>query len=281
MYEISEIIKGKKLSRQQRKLSEFFSKNSERAAFMTAARVSKETGVSEATVVRFAAALGFSGYTDFQRALREEAKGKLNSVKRMEIVSEKIGGSDVLKNVLKSDMAQLEKTRELIDKSEFSRAVEALISAKNIYIVGMRSCAALASFVGFYFNMMFENVKIISGNSAESITEKMIRTGSGDVVFGISFPRYSASVVKAVSFAKERGATVVTLTDGKNSPVANFSDIILTASSEMESFADSLVAPMSIINALILAVGYKKKTELSKTFEELEEVLKQQEVYDL
>lgn len=280
MYEITELIKGKKLSRQQKKLADFFIQNSEKAAFMTAAKVSKETGVSEPTVVRFAAALGFSGYTVFQKALREEAKGKLNAVLRMEIVSEKIGDTDVLKNVLKSDMAQLEKTRELIDKDEFSKAVEALISAKNIYIVGMRSCAALASFAGFYFNMIFENVKVISGNSAESITEKMIRIGTGDVVLGISFPRYSASVVKAVSFAKERGATVVTLTDGKNSPVAKFSDMLLTASSEMESFADSLVAPMSIINALILAVGYKKKTELSKTFAELEEVLEQQEVYD-
>ncbi len=282
MKSVIEIIdeKQNELSKQQKKLGSFFKENAERAAYMTAARVSKETGISEATVVRFAANLGFSGYQAFLKSLREDSKGKLNSIKRMEIVSEKLREEDVLKNVLKSDMAQLEKTKENIDISQFQKAVEYLARAKTVYVVGMRSSASLASFMGFYFNMLFENVKVISGNSAESITEKMIRIGEGDVVVGISFPRYSASAVKALQFAKSRGADIISITDSENSPIVRYASCSVFASCEMDSFADSLVAPLSVINALILAICYKKKTELSKVFEDLEREIEQQEVYD-
>ena len=247
---------------------------------MTAAKVAKETLVSEATVVRFAAFLGFSGYQAFLKAMREDAKGKLNSIKRMQIVSEKFGEDDILKNVLKSDMIQIEKTKEMVDLAEFRRAVDYLVEAKTVYIVGMRSSASLASFMGFYFNMLFENVKVVIGNSAESITEKMIRIKEGDTVLGISFPRYSSSAVKALGFAKERGANIICLTDNENSPIVKYASCSLYASSGMDSFADSLVAPLSIINAMILAVCYKKKTELGEIFEDLEREIEQQEVYD-
>lgn len=268
------------LSKQQKKLGEFFIKNYERAAFMTAARVAAETGVSEATVVRFASFLGYEGYPDFQKAIKEDAKSRMNSIKRMEIVSEKIKEDDVLKNVLKSDMAQIEKTIDRIDTVQFHEAIDKIVNAKNIYIVGMRSSATLAAFMGFYFNMMFENVRVISGNSAEGVIEKMIRIDDKDVVIGISFPRYSASVIKALDFAKKRGSKIISITDSVNSPIVKYSECNLLASSEMDSFADSLVAPMSVINALILAIGYKKKTELERVFSDIEEVLEQQEVYD-
>lgn len=269
------------LSKQQKKLGIFFKENPERSAFMTAAKVAKEAGVSEATVVRFAAALGFSGYQAFLMAMREETKGKLNSIKRMEIVSEKVGQEDILKNVLKSDMMQIEKTLGLIDSKEFQKAIDYLVNAKTVYILALRSSAALANFMGFYFNMLFENVKVISGNSAEGITEKMIRIDENDVVVGISFPRYSASVVRGVQFAKSKAANIIAITDNENSPIVKFSDCCLFAKSEMDSFADSLVAPLSIINAIILAIGYKKKEELEQVFLDIEHEIEQQEVYDL
>ena len=269
------------LSKQQKKLGSFFKENPERSAFMTAAKVAKEAGVSEATVVRFAAALGFSGYQAFLAAMREETKGKLNSIKRMEIVSEKVGQEDILKNVLKSDMMQIEKTLGLIDSKEFQKAIDYLVNAKTVYILALRSSAALANFMGFYFNMLFENVKVISGNSAEGITEKMIRINESDVVVGISFPRYSASVVRGVQFAKSKAANIIAITDNENSPIVKFSDCCLFAKSEMDSFADSLVAPLSIINAIILAIGYKKKEELEQVFLDIEHEIEQQEVYDL
>lgn len=279
---VIEIIDSKweDLSKQQKKLGNFFRENFERAAFMTAAKVAKETGVSEPTVVRFAAFLGFSGYQAFLKSMREDAKGKLNSIKRMQIVSEKFREEDILKNVLKSDMMQIEKTIERIDYKEFQKAVDCLTNAKTIYILGLRSSASLASFMGFYFNMLFENVKVISGDTAEGITEKMIRIDSSDAVVGISFPRYSASAVRGLSFAKSRGAEIIAITDSENSPIAKYASCSLFARSEMDSFADSLVAPLSIINAIILAIGYKKKEELSEVFEDLEREIEQQEVYD-
>ena len=279
---VIEIIDSKwgVLSKQQKKLGNFFRENFERAGFMTAAKVAKETGVSEPTVVRFAAHLGFSGYQAFLKVMREDAKGKLNSIKRMQIVSEKFREEDILKNVLKSDMMQIEKTIDRIDYTEFQKAVDYLTKAKTIYVLGLRSSASLASFMGFYFNMLFENVKVISGDTAEGITEKMIRIGDADAVVGISFPRYSASVVRGLSFAKSRGADIIAITDSENSPIVKYASCSLFARSEMDSFADSLVAPLSIINAIILAIGYKKKTELSEVFEDLEREIEQQEVYD-
>ena len=280
---VTQIIneKWRDLSKQQKKLGNFFKENPERAAFMTAARVAKEAGVSEATVVRFAASLGFSGYQAFLKAMREETKGKLNSIKRMQIVSEKFRQQDILKNVLKADVVQIEKTLEFIDNKEFQKAIDYLIGAKTVYILALRSSAALAHFMGFYFNMLFENVKVISGNSAEGITEKMIRISEKDVVVGISFPRYSASVVGALQFAKSKKANVIAITDNENSPIVKYSDCCLFAKSEMDSFADSLVAPMSIINAIILAIGYRKKDELEQVFLDIEHEIEQQEVYDL
>lgn len=280
---VTQIIneKWRDLSKQQKKLGNFFKENPEHAAFMTAARVAKETGVSEATVVRFAASLGFSGYQSFLKAMREETKGKLNSIKRMQIVSEKFRQEDILKNVLKADVVQIEKTLEFIDNKEFQKAIDYLIGAKTVYILALRSSAALANFMGFYFNMLFENVKVISGNSAEGITEKMIRISEKDVVVGISFPRYSASVVGALQFAKSKKANVIAITDNENSPIVKYSDCCLFAKSEMDSFADSLVAPMSIINAIILAIGYRKKDELEQVFLDIEHEIEQQEVYDL
>lgn len=279
---VIEIIDSKwnDLSKQQRKLADFFRENFERAAFMTAAKVALETGVSEPTVVRFAAFLGFSGYQTFLKAMREDAKGKLNSIKRMQIVSEKFREEDILKNVLKSDMLQIEKTIDGIDSSEFQRVIDSLTKAKTVYILGLRSSAALASFMGFYFNMLFENVKLVTGDTAEGITEKMIRIDEKDAVVGISFPRYSASSVRGLRFAKSRGADIIAITDSENSPIAEYATYSLFARSEMDSFADSLVAPLSIINAIILAIGYKKKDEFSKVFEDLEREIQEQEVYD-
>ena len=267
-------------SKRQKSIADYVVNHFDKAAYMTASQLAKNVGVSESTVVRFAAELGFDGYQKFQKNLREEAKRHLNSLQRMEIASEKINNDDVLSSVLKSDAGNILSTLNEIDKKQFRGAVEALGSAKNIYITGVRSAAALASFMGFYFNLLFENVKLINTTGADDIFEQLFRAGKDDVVIGMSFPRYSKNTVDAMKYAANCGATVIGITDNKKSPIVKYSKYCLIARSETESFVDSLAAPLSVVNALIVAVGMKKKQETVSTFERLEAIWTEYEVYD-
>ena len=236
--------------------------------------------VSESTVVRFASELGYDGYPSMQKALQEMIRNKLTTIQRIEVSNDLMGDQDILSMVLQSDIDKLRMTMEETDRDEFNGTVDAIVAAKKIYIIGVRSSAALSSFLTFYFNLIFENVVQISANTVSEVFEQMLRVGPGDVVICISFPRYSSRTVKAMRFARDRGATVIALTDSAMSPLAGMAQHTLLAKSDMASFVDSLVAPLSLINALIVAVGRKKNEDLSRTFETLEKIWDEYDVYE-
>lgn len=267
-------------SKRQRQLAEFILDHLDKAAYMTALQLGKAAGVSESTSVRFAAELGFGRYHDFQKSMREAARNQLNSMQRMEIATERIGNDDVLSSVLKSDVEKILVTLNEIDRAQFSAAVDTLLKADNIYITGVRSAAALANFTGFYFNLLFDNVKLINTTGADDIFEQLLRIGKNDAVLGMSFPRYSKNTVDALEYAAKCGASVIGITDSKKSPIVKYSKYCLIARSDMDSFVDSLVAPLSVVNALIVTIGMKKKQEAMSTFEKLEKIWAEYEVYD-
>ena len=266
-------------SKGQNRIARYITENADKAAFMTAAKLGQKVGVSESTVVRFALELGFEGYPEMRKALQEMIRNRLTSVQRIEVAKTVIGGRDALSAILNSDMENILRTQNALDRRRFDAAVEALLKARHIYILGTRTSAALSMFMGFYFNMLFENVKVLYENTAGEVFEQIMRIGPDDVFVGISYPRYSKRTVKAVRFAKERGATVLALTDAETSPIAAGSDICLLARSDMVSFVDSLVAPLSLINALIVAVS-DRKPGVAATFMELEEVWNEYDVYE-
>ena len=276
---VLERIKTGDFSKGQRRIADYILCHEKQAFSMTAAELAKAADVSEATVVRFAYSLGYDGYHHFQKTLASQTKNHLTAFERMELFSEK-GKGDAIKTVLKSDMSKLEHTMSRIDYDSFNIAVNALLNAKNIYIAGVRSSAALVTFAEFYLSLLFENCHGITGYGGEDIAQKLFHAGKGDVVLGISFPRYSAAMVKAMEFAKNKNAFVVSLTDSIHSPIVPHSDCVLLADSDMDSFTDSLVAPMSVLNALIFAVGYSMKDRTKQIFDELENIWKDYEVYD-
>ena len=249
-------------SKGQKQIARFILEHYDKAAFMTASRLGVTVGVSESTVVRFATELGYDGYPHLQRALQEMIRNKLTSVQRMEVAGDRMGGRDVLQTVLHADTDMIRVTLDEIDRDAFQGAVDALMGAKRIYILGVRSSSALASFLGFYFNLLFENVTLVHTNSVSEIFEQVLRVGPGDVLFGISFPRYSKRTLSAMKYARDRGARVIALTDSQLSPLARVADHVLLARSDMASFVDSLVAPLSVINALIVAVGMSRRDEM-------------------
>ena len=267
-------------SKRQRALGEYIAKHYDKAAYMTAAQLGKNAGVSESTVVRFAAEIGFDGYQSLQKNLRETMRNQLNSLQRMELAANKIADGDILSAVLKSDIEKIISTLNEIDKEQFDGAVETLLNAENIYITGVRSAAALASFTGFYFNLLFDNVRLINSTGADDIFEQLFRVGKNDAVLGMSFPRYSRNTVAALRYAAGCGASVIGITDNKKSPIVKFSKYCLIARSDMDSFVDSLVAPLSVVNALIVAVGMRKKKETVDTFKKMETIWAEYEVYD-
>ena len=266
-------------SKGQARIARYITENADKAAFMTASRLGQKTEVSESTVVRFAVELGFEGYPEMRRALQEMIRNRLTSVQRIEVAKTVIGSGDTMTAILNSDMENILRTQNEVDRDSFSRAVEALLGAKKIYVLGTRTSAALSMFMGFYFNLLFENVKVLYENTAGEVFEQIMRIGPGDVFVGISYPRYSKRTVKAVRFARERGATVLALTDAATSPIAEGADICLLARSDMVSFVDSLVAPLSLINALIVEVS-ERKPGVARTFTELEEVWNEYDVYE-
>lgn len=268
------------LSKGQKIFATYITDNYDKAVFLTAAKMGQVVGVSESTVVRFATHLGYKGYPEFQKALEEMVRNKLNSIQRMEVTYGRISQSHILETVLQSDQEKIKDTLEHIDEHAFELAVDTIIKAKHIYIVGIRSCAPLAAFMAFYFNLMFENVTLLQTNNSSELFEQMVRISKDDVIIGISFPRYSMRTLKAMEFANNRNAKVITLTDSVHSPMNLYSSCNLIARSDMASIVDSLVAPLSVINALIVALCMKKQGEVAKTLETLEDIWNEYQVYE-
>ena len=268
-----------KMSKGQRRLADYVCKNYDKAVFLTAAKLGETVGVSESTVVRFAIQLGYKGYPGFQKALEELVRNKLNSIQRMEVTYGRISQSEILETVLHSDIEKIKQTLSVIDHKAFDLAIDTILGAKRIYVIGIRSCAPLASFLGFYLNLICENVMTVATNSSSEIFEQLIRINEKDVIIGISFPRYSMRALKALEFASNRKAKVITLTDSIHSPMNLYSSCNLIARSDMASIVDSLVAPLSVINALVVALCMKKQKEVVSTLETLEQLWGEYQVY--
>ena len=267
-------------SKGQRLIARFILESYDKAAFMTASKLGKTVNVSESTVVRFAAELGYDGYPSMQKALQEMIRNKLTSIQHIEVANDRIGNQDILSMVMQSDIEKIRMTLEETDRASFRQAVDAILSAHRIYILGVRSAAALADFLGFYFNLIFDNIVLVHTTSASEIFEQLLRVGPEDVVIGISFPRYSSRTVKAMRFAKDRGANVIALTDSEASPLAEAATETLLAKSDMASFVDSLVAPLSLVNALIVAVGRRRNEDVEQIFADLEQIWSEYGVYE-
>ncbi len=267
------------LSKGQKKISKYILEHYDKAAYMTASKLGAEVGVSESTVVRYAIELGFDGYPEFHRSLKETLGMRLTAVQRMEVADDRISDGKILESVLTSDAENIRNTLENVDKKAFDGAVEALLGAKRIYVIGMRSSSALAEFFSYYLSLVFDDVRRVRTTSGSEIFEQLMRIDSDSVLVAVSFPRYSTRIVSAVDYAASRGAKVISITDSLSSPIAEKAYATLTAKSDMASFADSLVAPLSIINAIIVALSKKRKSEVADTFSKLETVWNDYNVY--
>ena len=272
--------KEKEFSKGQKRICRYITESYDKAAFMTASRLGKTVGVSESTVVRFAVELGYDGYPSMQKAMQEMVLNRLTAVQRMGVANDRIGDQDVVSMVLNADAEKLRQTADVVSRDDFRAAVQAILKAKQIYIVGVRSTAALATFLGYYLNFMFHNVHLVTTSGASEMFEKLVGVDSGDVVIAFSFPRYSTSTLKGAQYSRSTGATVVSITDSRLSPLGQNSDHVLVAKSDMLSIVDSMVAPLSLVNALIVALASEKESELAKTFNTLERVWEEYNVYE-
>ena len=266
-------------SKGQKRIAAFILDSYDKAAFMTASKLGQTVHVSESTVVRFAAELGYDGYPSMQKSLQKMIRSRLTSVQRIEMANDQMG-NDVVSSVLRSDIAMIRSTLDELDRSRFNSAVDAILKAKKIYIMGVRSSSAISRFMAFHFNLIFDNICEISANTVSEVFEQILRVGPEDVVIGVCFPRYSSRTVKAMHYAQDRGATVIAITDSEASPVAAEAHITLTAKSDMVSFVDSLVAPLSLVNALIMAVSQKRQKDVANTFKQLETIWEEYDVYE-
>ncbi len=266
-------------SKGQKKIAAYLIEHFDKASYITAAKLGEAVGVSESTVVRFANEIGFDGYPKMQKALQEVSRNMLTAVQRMEVASNSIDADDVLNKVLHSDIEKIRKTLEEINKEDFDKAVDAIINAKHVYVIGTGSAAALANFLAFYLNHIFDNVKAVGSTSVSDVFENILSISENDVLIGLSFPRYSKRTLKAMKYASECKANVVAITDSAVSPISQFADHLLIARSDMASFVDSLVAPLSLINALIVSLGLRRKDEVSKKLAKLEQLWQENEVY--
>lgn len=267
-------------SKRQKQIANFLLDHYEKAAYMTAAQLGQAVNVSESTVVRFAYELGLDGYPSLKRSLQEIVLKKINSIQRLELAVNMLSYNEVLNHVINSDINNLQKTIEEINKQEFDQIVDTIINSDKIFIIGVRSSAPLASFMSIYFNIIFDNVKLINAVSVIEIFEQLSKVNEKDVVIGIGFPRYSRRTINAIQFAKTQNSKTIVLTDNDSSPLVEYADYYIKARSNMASFVDSLVAPLSVINALIVAIGMKKKHEIIKTFQKLENIWDKYGVYE-
>lgn len=266
-------------SKGQKKLAAAVSYQYDKIVYMTAAKLGKFVGVSESTVVRFAALLGYEGYADFQNAIAELVRSKLTPNQRIDITKKRIGRGDVAELVMSSDIDKIRYTLENLNKVEFFDAVESILSAKTLYITGARNSEPLARLLHYNLSLIFDNVKLVTPTSSSEVFEQMFSIGEGDAIFAISFPRYSTKMVNAAKFAQSKNAKVIVLTDTDTSPLVEFADHLLTAQSDMASFMDSLVAPLSIINAVIVEITRRKEKEIKERFDTLEKLWEEYEVY--
>ncbi len=267
-------------SKGQRQIARYLLAHYDKAAYMTAAKLGSEVSVSESTVVRFVIELGYAGYPEFQKSLQELIRTKLTSFQRMEVTKHLIGEGDLLEKVLMADVDKIRRTLESIDRNAFDGAVEALVNARTIYIIGVRSSYTLANFLNHTLRMIFDNIRLIETTSGGELFEQIMHIGKGDVMVAISFPRYSKRVINAAAFASRAGATVVSVTDSPDSPLAADATHVLVAQSDMASFVDSLVAPLSILNALVVAVTRAREAEVTERLRKLEVIWDEYDVYD-
>lgn len=267
-------------SKGQRRIAAVITESYDKAAFMTASRLGKLAGVSESTVVRFAVDLGFEGYPQMQKAMQEMVLNRLTSVQRIGIANDRLIDQDVVSMVLHADAEKLRQTDETIDRQVFQTSVDAILKARKIYVIGVRSVSALAKFFGYYLNYMFDNVHLVTTSGAGEIFEKLVGVSSEDAVIAFSFPRYSTSTIKAAEYCRSVGATVIGITNSQLSPLGQICDHVLVAKSDMASFVDSLVAPLSLVNALIVALASRREASLQKTLDTLEHVWEEYNVYE-
>lgn len=268
------------LSKSQKQISEFIINNYDRAAFMTAAALGEEVNISESTVVRFANALGYTGYKDFQKGLQELVKNKLTTVQRISMVSTYENNKSILKKVMEKDIDNIEKTINEIEYDTFQNAIDLILHAENIYVLGLRTSSFLAGYLGFYLSFILKNVKVVTAGPND-VFEQLLNVDSKDLIIGISYPRYSRRTLEALNYCKEKNCKIISITDSLISPATNDADVSLVAGSEMLSFVDSLVAPMSLINALIVSIGIEKKNDITASFEDLESIWKKYNVYNV
>ncbi|MBE7059951.1 MAG: MurR/RpiR family transcriptional regulator [Ruminococcaceae bacterium] len=268
------------LSKGHKKIADYVLSKYDKAAYLNASALAAEVGISESTVVRFAYELGCDGFASFQRALQEIIPNKLTSVQRMDVTTSRMGDKDILTTVMQADLEKIKQTLEDTDRSEFSGAVDTILNAESVYILGVRSAASIAQFVYYYTTLLLPNVKLLHTSSSSEIFEQLIRTDKKTVVIAISFPRYSKRTLKAVQFASSRGSKIITIADSPYAPINEYATHKLIARSDMASFVDSLVAPLSLVNSLIVAIGMRKKDEVKNTFEQLERIWDEYEVYE-
>ena len=267
-------------SKGQRLLARYIMESYDKAAFMTASRLGKTVGVSESTVVRFATELGYDGYPNMQKAMQEMVLNRLTSVQRIEVTSGRIGDQDVVSSVLQSDADKIRQTADTISRDHFRLAVDAVLKARKIYILGVRSVAPLANFLGYYLNFMFDNVQVVTASGMGELLEQLVNVTQQDVVIAFSFPRYSVATAKAAQFCRNVGATVIAITNSSMSPLGQNSDLVLVAKSDMVSLVDSLAAPLSVVNALLVALASAREQSIQKNFEALERVWDEHNVYE-
>lgn len=267
-------------SKGQRRIATYITESYDKAAFMTASRLGKAVGVSESTVVRFAVELGYDGYPSMQKALQEMVLNRLTSVQRIGIANDRLGKQDVLATVLQADADKLRQTNDSISREAFYTAVDAILNARRVYLLGVRSTGMLVNFLGYYLNYMFDNIHVVTSSSESEMFEKLLDINAEDVVVAFSFPRYSASTINGVRYCRDIGAKIIGITNSNLSPLGQISDHVLVAKSDMVSMVDSLVAPLSVVNALIAALSSRREKELSKTFDTLERVWEEYNVYE-
>jgi len=280
--DVLSLIEGKRsaMSKGQRRIADYIETEYDKAAFMTAAKMGKTVDVSESTVVRFAVSLGFEGYPEMQKAMQEMVLNRLTSVQRLEVANDRIGQQDILSTVLQSDMDKLRRTEETMDREAFSKAVEAIVDAKRVFILGVRSTAPLAQFLGYYLRYLSDSVHIVTASGAGAMFEQIVGVNADDAVIAFSFPRYSSTTVKGAQYCRSAGATVIGITDSMLSPLAQNGDCVLLAKSDMLSLVDSLVAPLSVVNALIVGVSQRREKELAKRLSALEDIWENYNVYE-
>ena len=267
-------------SKGQKLIANYILQSYDKAAFMTASKLGKTVNVSESTVVRFAAELGFDGYPSMQKTLQEMIRNKLTAIQRVEVSKERIGNQDVMTMVMQSDIEKIRMTLDETDQVSFNQAVAAIANAKRIYVLGVRSASVLANFISFYFRFMFDNLVRVDTSSISEVFEQIVHISADDVFIGLSFPRYSKRTIKAMQYAKDQGAKVVAITDSKVSPLTKIADVSLLAKSDMASFVDSLVAPLSLVNALIVAISREKAVHLESSLNRLESIWEEYDVYE-